>query len=138
MRKIIAYSTIILLSLSCKSQQEYIASLCGTFDGVEGEECPLSTYVSLELNPNKSCTLTKYFDLSISKCRGEWHMFNNKVIEITCNNNPVMSDLEKALQGGSYIEGTITIKVLSKNKLQMDSTVLKRKRIFRSISKCRK
>jgi len=126
MRKIIAYSTILILSLSCKSQQSNVVSLCGTFDGVEGGKNPLSTYVLLELNMDNTCSLKKTFDLSKIECRGEWAMLNDGVIEIRCNNNPVLSDIEKALQGGSYIEGTLKIKVLSKNKLKLGNTVLKR------------
>ncbi|WP_274289412.1 hypothetical protein [Prevotella corporis] len=126
MRKIIAYSTILILSLSCKSQQFNVAYLCGTFDGVEGGKNPLSTYVLLELNMDNTCSLKKTFDLSKIECRGEWAMRNDGVIEIRCNNNPVLSDIEKALQGGSYIEGTLKIKVLGKNKLKLGNTVLKR------------
>lgn len=101
--------------------------MCGTFDGVEGGKNPLSTYVVLELNVDNTCSLKKTFDLSKIECRGEWDI-NDDVIEIRCNNNPVLSDIEKALQGGSYIEGTFKIKVLSKNKLKLGNTVLKRKK----------
>ena len=128
MRKIIAYSAILILSLSCKSQQFNVAYLCGTFDGEESEKNPLSTYVLLELNMDNTCSLKKTFDLSKIECRGEWAMLNDGVIEIRCNNNPVLSDIEKALQGGSYIEGTLKIKVLGKNKLKLGNTVLKRKK----------
>ena len=126
MRKIIAFSVVLILSLSCKIQQFNVASLCGTFDGLEGEKKPLSIYVLLELNIDKTCLLKKTFDLSIIECRGEWAMLNNGVIEIRCCNNPVLSEVEKALQGGSYIEGTLKIKVLSKNKLKLGNIVLKR------------
>lgn len=128
MREIIAYSTILILCLSCKSQQYNVASLSGTFDGVEGGKNPLSSYVLLELKMDNTCSLKKTFDLSRIECRGEWVMLNDGVIEIRCNNNPVLSDIEKALQGGGYIEGIIKIKVLSKNKLKLDQTVLKRKK----------
>ena len=101
--------------------------MCGTFDGVEGGKNPLSTYVVLELNVDNTCSLKKTFDLSKIECRGEWAI-NDDVIEIRCNNNPVLSDVEKALQGGSYIEGTLKIIVLSKNKLKLGNTVLKRKK----------
>ena len=133
MRKIIAYSTILILCLSCKSQQYNVSSLSGTFDGVEGRKNPLSTYVLLELNRDNTCSLKETVDLSIVECRGEWVMLNDGVIEIICNNNPVLSDIEKALQGGSYIEGIIKIEVLSKNKLKLDHTVLKRKKVFRKL-----
>jgi len=133
MRKIITYSTILILCLSCKSQQYNVASLSGTFDGVEGGRKTLSTYVLLELNRDNTCSLKETVDLSIVECRGEWVMLNDGVIEIICNNNPVLSDIEKALQGGSYIEGFIKIKVLSKNKLKLGHTVLKRKKVFRKL-----
>lgn len=124
----IACLVVLFLSLSCKSQQFNGVSLCGTFDGVEGRKNPLSTYVLLELNMDKTCSLKKTFDLSKIECRGEWAMLNDGVIEIRCNNNPALSDIEKALQGGGYVEGAIQIKVLSKNKLKFGNTVLKRKK----------
>jgi hypothetical protein len=55
-------------------------------------------------------------------------MHNSNLIEIKCNRNPVLSDIEKALQGGSYIEGSLEIKILSKNKLKLGNTILKRKK----------
>lgn len=128
MRKIIAYSTILILFISCKSHQFNVASLCGTFDGIEGRKNPSSTYVLLELKMDNTCSLTKFFDLVKDECRGEWTMINEEVIEMKCNNNPVLSNLEKALQGGSYIEGSLKIKVLSKNKLKLGNTILKRKK----------
>ena len=97
---------------------------------MEGGKNPLSTYVLLELNIDNTCSLKKTFDLSKIECRGEWSMLNDGVIEIRCNNNPILSDIEKALQGGSYIEGIIKIKVLSKNKLKLNHTVLRRKKVF--------
>jgi hypothetical protein len=128
MKKIIAYSAVLVLFLSCKSQQFTVASLYGTFDGLEGGKNPLSTYVLLELNIDNTCSLKKTFDLSKIECKGEWTIVNDGLIEIKCNNNPVLSDIEKALQGGSYIEGNLEIKVLSKNKLKIGNTVLKRKK----------
>ena len=100
---------------------------------MEGGRKTLSTYVLLELNRDNTCSLKETVDLSIVECRGEWVMLNDGVIEIICNNNPVLSDIEKALQGGSYIEGFIKIKVLSKNKLKLGHTVLKRKKVFRKL-----
>ena len=97
------------------------------FYGVAWWKASLSIYVVLELNFDNTCLLKKTFDLSKIECRGEWDI-NDDVIEIRCNNNPVLSDIEKALQGGSYIEGTFKIKVLSKNKLKLGNTVLKRKK----------
>lgn len=128
MKKIIVYSIILILFLSCKIQQFTIVSLYGTFDGIESGKIPLFTYVSLELNRDNTCTLKKTFDLSKIECRGEWAILNGDLIKIKCNNNPVLSDIEKALQGGSYIEGNLEIKVLSKNKLKFGNTILKRKK----------
>ena len=48
------------------------------------------------------------------------------VIELRFNKNPVLSDIEKALMSGGLVEGTLEIQVLSKNKLKMGDTVLKR------------
>lgn len=128
MRKIIAYLTILILSVSCKSQQFTVVSLCGTFDAVEGGKNLLTTYVLLELNMDNTCSLKETIDMSIIECRGEWAMLNDGVIELRCNNNPVLNEIEKALLGGNYIEGTLKIKVLSKNKLKLGNTVLKRKK----------
>jgi hypothetical protein len=126
MKRIVLYTAILTL-LSCKSQQITVTSLYGSFDGLEGGKSPLSTYVLLELNSDKTCSLVKSFDLSKNECRGEWALSNENLIEIKCNENPVLSNLEKALFGGSYIEGKLEIKILSKNKLQLGNTILKRK-----------
>ena len=82
MKKILAYSTILILILSCKSQQLSVASMCGSFDGVEGGRNPLSTYVLLELNVATTCLLKKTFDLSINECQGEWAMLSDRLILI--------------------------------------------------------
>ena len=55
-------------------------------------------------------------------------MRKDGVIELNCNNNPVVDDAIKALMGGGFIEGTLEIQVLSKNRLKLDDTVLKRKK----------
>ena len=83
-------------------------------------------YVELKLNKDKTCYLIKTFDLSTIECLGEWTMLNSNTIEIKCNRNPVLNDIEKALQGGSYIEENLEIKILSKNKLKLGNTILKR------------
>jgi hypothetical protein len=102
-------------------------TLYGSYDGVEGiSNHTLSYYVELELKQDRTCTLRKTFDLSKIECRGEWTVINDNLIEIKCNRNPVLSDIEKALQGGSFIEGNIEVRVLNKNKLKLDNVVLKR------------
>lgn len=126
MKRIIAYSTLIILFLSCRQQYD-IASLSGSFEGVEGRNHPLSIHVSLELNNDMTCSLRKLFDLTTFDGYGEWGMLNTGEIEIKCNNNPVVSDIEKALMSGGFIEDTLTVKVLSKNKLKLGDTILKRK-----------
>lgn len=128
MRKHIAYLTVLILFLSCKSLQYSATSLCGTFVGSEGGRNVLSTSVLLELNMDNTCLLQKTMDLCIIECRGEWAIHNDGEIEIMCNNNPVLDEIVKALQGGGYIEDTQTVKVLSKNKLKLGDTVLKRKK----------
>jgi len=130
MRKIIAYSTIILLAFSCKSQQFDVASLCGTYYGIEGGKIknnPIAYSVLLELNMDNTCSLKKTFDLSTISCHGQWLIHNDSVI-ICCNNNPDVSDIIKALSGGGYIEGTLNMEILGKNKLKLGNTVLKRKK----------
>ena len=120
-----------ILALSCKSQYFTDASICGTFGGREGgihRRNPIAYYVSLELNSDHTFKLARSFDLSRYTGEGEWAMRKDGVIELNCNNNPVVSDIEKALMGGGYIEGTLEIQVLSNNKLKWDETVLKRKK----------
>jgi hypothetical protein len=114
---------ILFLLFSCKSQQIAFGSICGTFEGTE-----TFYYVELKLNKDRTCYLKKTFDLSKIECLGEWTMLNSNIIEIKCNRNPVLSDIEKALQGGSYIEENLEIKILSKNKLKLGNTILKRKK----------
>lgn len=128
MKRFIIYLTVLMLFTSCKIQQVNVASLCGRFGGVEGDKSPLSTYVLLELNKDSTCLLTKTFDLFKHECRGEWTLLNDDVIEIKCNNNPIQSDIEKALQGGCYIDGTLQIKILNINKLKLKDVILKRKK----------
>jgi hypothetical protein len=53
-------------------------------------------------------------------------MRDDGVIELRFNKNPALSVIEKALAAGGLIEGTLEIQVLSKNKLKMGDTVLKR------------
>lgn len=127
----LTYSTILLLTLflSCKIQQINNVSLCGTFEGVDGGGGTLSANILLELSIDNTCSLKRTFDLSKIECRGEWAMLSDSIIEISCNKNPILSDIEIALQSGNYIEETIRIKILSKNKLKMyDNTILRRKK----------
>ena len=115
-----------MLALSCRQQYD-IASLSGSFDGVEGGTHPLAIHVSLELNKDMTCSLRKSFDLTAFHGHGEWGMLNTGEIEIRCNNKPVVSDVQKALMSGGFIEDTLTVKVLSKNKLKLGDTILRRK-----------
>jgi hypothetical protein len=129
MRKIIAILAIFVLALSCKSQYYSDATFYGRFDGVEGgvhRKNPIAYYVLLELNPDHTCSFERSFDLSVYMGRGEWTMRNDGVIELNFNNNPEVSDIEKALMAGGFIEGTLEIQVLNKNKLKVGDTVLRR------------
>lgn len=131
MRKLIAFITILTLALSCKSQYYADASISGTFDGVDGRiqrRNPMAHYVSLELNADHTFKLERSFDLSRYTGQGEWALRKDGVIELNCNNNPEVDDVIKALMAGDMIEGTLEIHVLSKNKLKLDDTVLKRKK----------
>ena len=134
MRKLIAYTAVLILSLSCSIQQNNITSVCGTFHGLEDSNQSLSSnnqfsyYVLLELNEDHTCSLKKLFDLSSFTGRGEWVMLDDDMIELRFNDNPELNDIERALIGGGFIEGTLEVKVLSKNKLQLGNTVLKRKK----------
>ena len=131
MRKLIAFITILILAISCKSQYFTDASISGTFDGVEGgkqRRNPVAYYVSLELNADHTFKLERSFDLARYTGQGEWVMRKDGVIELNCNNNPVVDDVIKALMAGGFIEGTLEIQVLSKNRLKLDDTVVKRKK----------
>jgi hypothetical protein len=55
-------------------------------------------------------------------------MLDDDMIELRFNDNPELNDIERALIGGGFIEETLEVKVLSKNKLQLGNTVLKRKK----------
>jgi len=129
MRRIIAYITILILALSCKSQYYTDASICGTFGGVEGgihRRNPIAYSVKLELNSDHTFKLERSFDLTRYTGQGEWTMRKDGVIELNCNNNPVVDDVVKALMAGGFIEGIQEIQVLSKDKLKWGDTVLKR------------
>jgi hypothetical protein len=132
MKKLVLYITILFLLLSCKSQQFTFNSLDGSFAGSEKvSKHTLSWYVTLELKQDGTCTLRKNLDLALVDCKGEWSIINDNLIEIKCNDNPVLSDIEKALQSlqsGSSIEGKLEIKILNKNKLEFDNIILKRKK----------
>lgn len=55
-------------------------------------------------------------------------MLNDGTIEMRCDYNPAKNDVVKALQGGSYLEGTFKIRILSNNRLKLGDTILKRKK----------
>ena len=82
----------------------------------------------MELNEDHTCSLKKLFDVSSFTGRGECVMLDDDMIELRFNDNPELNDIERALIGGGFIEGTLEVKVLSKNKLQLGNTVLKRKK----------
>ena len=131
MRRIIAYIAFILLALSCRSPYYTDASICGTCGGREGgihRKNPIAYYVELELKTDHTFKLERSFDLSRYTGQGEWAMRKDGVIALNCNNNPVVSDIEKALMAGGFIDGIQEIRVLSKDKLKWGDTVLKRSR----------
>ncbi len=100
--------------------------MCGTFAGVEGGNNPLSTYFMLELNEDKTRLLKKL--LICQQLAAEVNgMPKDVILELRFNDNPVVSDAEKALVGGGFIEETLRIRVLSNNKIKMSNTVLRRR-----------
>lgn len=129
MKRIISYFIIIILSLSCRQQYE-ITSIIGSYGGVEGgkkHRHSLPIFVSLELNRDQTFSLRKRFDLTEFSGEGEWEMIKAGEIEIICHYNPVVDEALQAVMSGGFIEDTLTIKVLSKNKLKLGDTVLKRR-----------
>lgn len=127
MKNIIVYLISTTLLASCKAQQFDIASMSGRYVGVDRAKNTLSTSIRLELNKDSTCLFERYMDLSKNICQGKWGIVNNCVINITCSNNPILSDIEKALQCGDYIEDSLQIKILDKDKLRIGSVILKRK-----------
>ena len=127
MKNIIVYIISITLLASCKAQQFDIASMSGRYVGVDRAKNTLSTSILLELNKDNTCLFERSMDLSKNICQGKWRIVNNCMINITCNNNPILSDIEKALQCGDYIEDSLQIKILDKNKLKIGNVILKRK-----------
>ena len=125
--KYFIFSIIILCMTSCGMQQYDMESMSGRFEGVERAKNPLSIYMLLDLNKDSTCVYESIMDLSRNTCQGKWNILNNRMIYITCNDNPILSDIEKALQCGDYIEDSLQIKVLSKNKLKIGNAILKRK-----------
>ncbi|MDD3036928.1 hypothetical protein [Bacteroides sp.] len=128
MKKLIISIAILPLLLSCKSQQPTFSTLSGLYEGEEViYKNQFSFHVELELKQDGTCVLQKTVDLGSTLCIGEWSIINDNVIEIKCNNNPALSNIEKALIGGIYIEENIKVIILNKNKLKLDKSVLKRK-----------
>lgn len=125
MKRIIEYLTILILPVSCSIQHNAVASLCGTFDDVSIGKHEIPSHTTLQLNPDCSFSLKHIVDLALIKCRGEWSLMDDGVIELTCSNDYGEDALSRALAAGSYIEGTVYVKVLSKHKLKIDNTVFK-------------
>ena len=128
MKKIITYIILTILFASCKVQQFDIASMSGRYVGVERAKNALSTSILLDLKKDSTCLFERSMDLSKNICQGKWDIVNNCVINITCNNNPILSDIEKALQCGDYIDDSLQIKILNKDKLKTGNVILKRKK----------
>ena len=129
MKKIAVYLSVLFLALSCKSQYYNDASICGTFGGVEGgvhRKNQIAYSVSLELNSDHTFMLERSLDLTRYTGQGEWAMRNDGVVDLNCNKNPVLDDIQIAFMAGGLIEGTLEIRVLSKDKLKWGDTVLKR------------
>ena len=99
--------------------------MSGRYVGVDRAKNTLSTSILLELNKDNTCLFERSMDLSKNTCQGQWRIVNNCMIDITCNNNPILSDIEKALQCGDYIEDSLQIKILDKNKLKIGNVILK-------------
>lgn len=125
--KYFIFSIIILCMTSCGMQQYDMKSMSGRYVGVDRAKNTLSTSILLELNKDNTCLFERSMGLSKNICQGQWRIVNNCMINITCNNNPILSDVESALQGGGYIKDSLQIKVLSKNKLKIGNAILKRK-----------
>ena len=119
---------VLALLLSCKSQRITVDTLQGSFEGAEKMSKHFGWNVILKLNSDSTCYLRKSFDLAQWSCIGEWTVINEKLIEIKCNRNPVLSDMQKGLIAGGYIEENLEVKVLNKNKLKVNNAVLKRKK----------
>ena len=128
MKNIIAYIIPAILFASCKAQQFDTDSMSGRYVGADKAKNNLSAFILLDLHKDSTSTFERTMDLSKYTCQGKWSLSNNRMINITCNNNPIQSEIEKALQGGSIIEDSIQIKILTKDKLRIGNVILRRKR----------
>ncbi len=108
-----------------------VDSLVGTFWGQKWRAIPVDTGIAigvrLSLDAGGKSFLIERFDLFRSSCRGEWCV-TDSTIHITCNANPEINDtLSYLLSAGGYIYGDVEVKVLDKNRLQLENgTVLYR------------
>ena len=105
-----------------------VPAMCGTYDGVIVGENSLSANVLLALRVDHSFWFLKSSESSVVEDRGEWAVLDDGEIELTFYDNRVLTDVERTLMVNSLNKGTLGVKVLSKNKLKIGDTVLKRRK----------
>lgn len=125
MRKLI-YILILYFFCSCINLHFVESDLVGAYTGIEGKRNKsMSFSLHLDLNKDGTCVFYKYIDIYKIIGSGRWEIQKDYII---INYEDIPSSIYSALMAGSYMNGTDTIKVYSKNKLNYNNSTLKRYR----------
>jgi hypothetical protein len=117
MKKRIITILAVVLFISCKSVHE--------LQSIQGEYYKQGNdyQYDLVLNRDSSFILSqKYFEVN-STCQGKWIYFSKDTLLLQCNPENVSAQL----QSGYMSEREKKVIVVSRNKLQLGKTILKRK-----------
>lgn len=112
----------------------YVESdIAGTYTGCERERNKsMSFNFCLILKEDGTCEFNKYIDIYKIVGYGRWEIQNDCII-IKYKDLP--SNINSALMAGSYMKGTDIIKIYRKNKLNYDSSILKRCELDNTVKK---
>lgn len=123
MRKLICI-LILYFFCSCISLHIVESDLVGTYTGIEGKRNKSMSYsLRLDLNKDGTCVFYKYIDIYKIIGSGRWEIQKDYII---IKYEDIPYSISSALMAGSYMDGTDTIKVYSKNKLKYNNSTLKR------------
>ena len=121
MKKLIC---ILILSFfySCMSQHYVESDIAGTYIGHERTKNK-SMFFSfrLVLKEDGTCEFNKYIDIYKIIGYGRWEIQKDYIV---ISYEDIPRDIYSALMGGSYMNGTDTIKIDSKNKLKYNNSTL--------------
>jgi hypothetical protein len=104
----------IFLCSSCSNT--LYRSVKGTYDG-RGKDF----YYSLSIDDSSFILTQKYFEAN-SSCKGSWQRLTNDTILLRCDD----VDISVKLQSGYMSERERKVIVLTKNKIQVGTVILKR------------